>query len=556
MKDTQEKERKGIFRFINANTIGFAFLIGTFIISMGRVLTINREMKDTDTTVIRLAHWQLEMGFRDALQAVIDEYNQLHKKDGVKVIQMPVTEKVYKQWLNVHLISGTAPDIIEKGLAKMTGGEYTARFFVPLGEFVEDPNPYNKGNELEAIPWRDTFIDGMRGGFDTALQDYYSVPTVFWNTRFFYNKDLLKTITGTNIPPDTLGQLLDYCQKIRAYSESNNVDIIPIAGSSYTKTFFRDKYAVPFTYTYADLIDIDKNGSCQPHESFQMFAAGKISFWEPRIMGWHKAIKSISEQFSKGWMAMDRQQAAFMFVQGKAAMIASGSWDAESLFRQAKFDVDIIKTPLPGEGETFSELKPVRANEAKAAGGAGFALYKFSKNKDWAIDFLKFLTSQKYNEKFNKKANWLPVIVGTEPREKMKLFMPDPKGYDPGGKVAFLGSSTLRNWYEGKLWLYLSDEIPYNEFASNVTAYINDERYGASRVWFDQYEHAKRQSRVNDRLLSVLSIDMLAGTHSPKRLAVLENKYDTSLIRQILSNNGENLPALYEDLMNEPLPQF
>lgn len=556
MNDTQSVFSRFLRRCFSANTIGFAFLIAALGISMYNVLTVNRSLNDPDTVIIRMCHWQLELGFRDALQNVIDEYNMLHEKDGVKVVQMPVTEKVYQQWLNVHLISGTAPDLIEKGMAKMAQGEYTARFFVPLGEYIVEPNPYNKGTELENISWKDSFIDGMRGGFDTQLQGYYCIPMAFFNTRLFYNVAMLEEIQGTNLPPQTLGELLSYCDAVRAHGEKKGKKLIPIAGSKYVRTFFREQYRVPFTYTFGDIVDVDYDNYCSPRESYAAFATDTLSFSLPRIRAWHEATKSVCDNFPKGWMAMDRQQAAFLFVQGRAAIIASGSWDAESLFKQAAFPVAIAKVPLPGENETYSEFKPVRANEARNASGGGFGVYKFSKNKKWAIDFLQFFTSRKYNEQFNRDANWIPVVVGTEPSEEMKNFASDPTGYDWGTSIDLGGHSTLKSWYEGKLWLYLSDEIPYEEYSSNVTAFIRDERYGVHRLWFDDYEQERRNARVADRLLAVLSTCIEVDEGKGKQKELLEKQYDAALIKQLLMNNGNAIPTHYEEIFGKTMPEY
>ena len=106
MEEAPEKNRNVLRRWLNAGTVGAVFLTVAVAVSLQHVLTVQKELFDPSMTIVRLAHWQLEMGYRDALQEVIDEYNRLHEKDKVKVIQLPVTEKVYEQWLNTHLVSG------------------------------------------------------------------------------------------------------------------------------------------------------------------------------------------------------------------------------------------------------------------------------------------------------------------------------------------------------------------------------------------------------------------------------------------------------------------
>jgi hypothetical protein len=62
-------------------------------------------------------------------------------------------------------------------------------------------NPYNQGTELEGRPWRDTYIDGMEGGYFFHVMDFFSIPMTIDNTRVFYNKDLYRRITGSDDPP-------------------------------------------------------------------------------------------------------------------------------------------------------------------------------------------------------------------------------------------------------------------------------------------------------------------------------------------------------------------
>ena len=54
-------------------------------------------------------------------------------------------------------------------------------------------------------------------------------------------------------------------------------------------------------------------------------------------------------------------------------MICTGSWDAGSLFMQAKkvgFEVGIFDFPLPARGEHFGEFVNGKATEASSGGSA------------------------------------------------------------------------------------------------------------------------------------------------------------------------------------------
>lgn len=144
------------------------------------------------------------------MNAVIEDYNNLPhgKANRVEVRQMAVTEQVYAQFLNVHLISGTAPDIVAKGMSRLLGsGTSLTRYFEPVSGYVSEPNPYNQEeylpdgirpeleNFLRNASWNETFTDGMLGGWEDSAQDYFAVPVSSWGAmRTFVNLDLSKKV--------------------------------------------------------------------------------------------------------------------------------------------------------------------------------------------------------------------------------------------------------------------------------------------------------------------------------------------------------------------------
>ena len=259
------------------NVFGVLMLLLVFIVSLTHVVSNSIKLGEFQSTgkdaikMIRIAHWQLEPGYREALERIITTYNALPqvKEARVKIVQMSVPGKFYRQWLNVHLMSGTAPDICKKNNKTMFSGDYTARYFEPLGDYISQPNPYNAPKylpqglpkdlvqTLSANPWHETFTDGMIGGWDEKLQDHYAVPTSFigpirlfynrtmirhakqliyqaistpkthdWFTRrvqggYVLNDEALKQWALTDTPPDSLGRLLLCCSAIREIARQN-----------------------------------------------------------------------------------------------------------------------------------------------------------------------------------------------------------------------------------------------------------------------------------------------------------------------------------------------
>jgi raffinose/stachyose/melibiose transport system substrate-binding protein len=533
----------------NANFVGAALLVGALAVSLGRVSTNQQELFHTDKTIVRIAHWQLELGYRDGLEQIIAAYEKQHPH--VRVIQMPVTEKVYPQWLNTHLISGTAPDLVEIGKALLvTDDQYLVRYFLPLTELVDRPNPYNAGTPLESLAWRETFRDGMRGAYREGLQDYFSAPTAMFTIRLFYNRSLLRDATGSTEAPRTFGELMDASAKIRELGERRGQTLIPIAGSAYSTPFFVGRYAVPFTAGFEPDLDINLDGIISPNESYIGFVQGTVGFESPAIRAYHECLKRLSDEFGPGFTAMGREQAAFLFVQGRAAMIATGSWDAKSLLDQAKFEVGIMDFPLPGPGEAWGEFIAGAVNETRTAAAATYGVYKFSPHIEQAIDFLQFMTSRRHNETFNRAVMWIPAVLGATTDEQMLPFMPNMTGYI--SQVDFGYGTHVRGVLSGQLLRYLQGEISYEDFARRVEEALRNPGYGGDRAWAVDYDTQKRRSRAQERLLAVQSARMLmdpAAADAPE-------KFQQALLQQVRANNGETIRHQFEQVRGKPIEEL
>jgi raffinose/stachyose/melibiose transport system substrate-binding protein len=600
------------------NYIGVFLLLVVFGLSLAQVLS--NSFKAGEITafgsggkkIIRIAHWQLEPGYRVAMNKMIASYNELPrvKEANIQVQQVPVTEKVYGQWLNVHLMSGTAPDICEKGFAKMTSGDYVARYFEPLGDYVAKPNPYNQpeylpqdihkglAKILAEKPWRETFNDGMKGGWDDKLQNHYAVPTSFFGAiRLYYNVTLineakkmireglakspydswlaarveggfvqvdakLKQWASTDAPPDTLGRLLLCCSALRQMAKETGQDkLVPIAGSSYSQNMFADAYKIPFLSEYAQQVDMNVNSDITALETYAAWEAGVWGFDQDRVKAYYKCIEEVCKEFPPGFLALGRDQAINRFVLGQAAMVASGAWDANGIMKGAMghsdsskdFEVGIIPFPLPAKGEKWGEYVSYPANEAQANAGAPYAVTQRSQNVDWAIDFLQYMSSYAVNEQFNRDAGWIPVIMGTTPTDLMLPFSPNPFGLSKGTGVNFFpGSTNIRTIYEGQLWLYMSGDISYDDFAKAVVDGLENTQNGISRLWYAEWEKSRSYYRNNERMLATQKIRQMYQNDN-----TASDKFVRGVFKIVSGNNGNGIRSDFQAIHpGKEFPEF
>lgn len=413
--------------------------------------------------VLRIAHWQLEQGIRDAIDRLIADYEKLHPD--VEVRQILIPETGYFQWVNTQLIGRTAPDMIEVGSGGTVGWalwpKFYARYFLPLDRYVDEPNPYNRGTALEKVPWRKTYFDEMDGGYEETLQSYYRIPLSAFTERLYYNKDLVEKVWGPTFPK-TYEDFLELCRKLAEYGRKNEKKLVPIAGSGYNFRQFFNAYRTAFTANYLDPLDVDMDGIVSRIESAAPIYSGRVKLTETPIRANFELVRELSEFFPQGYTSLSRDEAIFLFLQGSAAMITTGSWDYESMGVQSEFHLAVTEIPLPSKSNPrYGSYVAGPQTEAGIRGGFPVGITKMSRNAEVALDFMQYATSLKKNEEVNRAMYWLPVIKGAEPRDELKPFAPRTEGYSasieyegPGAEMAYAQISIE----------YLSGKLSYEEF--------------------------------------------------------------------------------------------
>ncbi|QDU71494.1 type 2 periplasmic-binding domain-containing protein [Mucisphaera calidilacus] len=609
---------------LHPNTIGLLIVIAGFVISASRVMMLSMEsgegpLQDDGSVVIRIAHWQLEPGYREALQAIIDDYEALPrvKAAGVKVRQLAVTERVYAQFLNTHIISGTAPDICERGQARMTMGNYTAKYFEPLGDRVQRPNPYNAPEYLppdldaalaEALstgPWRDTFVDGMQGGWDDRLQDYYAAPSAFWGPlRVYLNRGLLAegmTYLGgalaaeprpvwlrdalaeryvsddeafrdwvvSGSAPDTFGRLLMLSRAVTAMaSETGRSKLVPISGSSYSARWMYSYYIAPFTHRYAGRMDVNMDSAISRDEQCAAWSDAVWRMDDRPMRDYLESMEAISRGFPPGFLGLDREQSIRRFLLENAAMLFTGGWDASTVFEGAKkatvpFEVEIVQLPLPAPGERWYDAALIKPSEAAISAGVPYQVYQRSANKEWAIDFLRYMTSYSVNQKFNQLSGWLPCIIGTSPVPRMDPFIPDAVGAIPayGIDLRHRVNSYVRMGYEGQIELLIGGEATVDEVIERVGNRLSNEHNGIPRLYSESDRLERDITRGMERLMAVqdlrhliLNNNDLAGATGA---ADAEMKYRLLLFNSLKQLGATRTRSAWSRThSDEPFPEF
>lgn len=606
------------FRF-SFNFLGIGLLMAAYAVSVVYVMHTEHVIHSKDNShirYVRITHWQLEPGYREALQTVIDSYNALpHVRQArIKVIQLPISEKVYYQTLNVHLISGTSPDLIEIGGTYLQGPSGITRFIEPLNSYANRPNPYNSAGKLpqkldpelrhylERAPWRETFLDGMSSSYNLQIKNYFGVPlSSIGGKRIFYNKKLmaqakqlirqglgstsrpgwlrrslmdreskckggtlpdspsLRKWASTDAPPRTLGEFLLVCNALRNLSRTQHIaGLVPLAANRTSDDMLRNNYLPAFTGKLATRLDLNLDGLTDHLDVLYGLRHGQWDFETPEIRAYYECLRAITRQMPKGFSGIDREQSISRFVSQKAAMLTSGVWDAASLFEGAshapegEFEVGQMPIPMPGEGERWSGHLQGKAAEGEYSMGVQIGVYQKSLMKPWAIDFLQYITSFTVNQEFNNESGWISCIVGTEAKGRSQAFTPSIGGYSPRNGIDLRFSPMIATAYRGIFWNYLAGDISYETFVKEVLDAVENPRRGWRREWHQSIQRRQDQLRSRESLISVLWYRQ-ALQPSPQ-----QEQHLTRLISEnALFENATRLIPLWESIHpDQPFPEF
>lgn len=528
---------------------GLALLAIVFLVclaaSVRNTMTVERPKK----AVVRIAHWQLERGYREALDVIIRDYEAL--RPDIHIEQVPLPDRVYAQSINMQLISNTAPDICEMGNSDLIARDNsTIRYFLPLSAHVVRQNPYNADTDLADVPWRDTVLDGMRSGFREGLADYYGVPTTLTSMRLYYNKTLLELATGSDAPPATFGQWMTACEKVRQYAAARDSRIVPIV-TCYDLSTLQQRYAVAFTAAMENQLYLDLNGDISQLKSYVGFCRDKVGPRSPQVRASYEIMRAVGEQMQQGFSAMDRQQAQYRFVNGLAVFMWTGSWDAGGTQSQAKdkgYDVGVFRPPLPAGEEHFAEYVATRSAES-ADGGGLYGIVKSSPQVSQAVDFLMYLTSRSVNEKFNRLAEWPPITIGARPSELMAPFIADPNGESARVQLAY--GTRAGGDVSNEAVNYFQGDQSLDQFLTSFEATLRNPHCGGDWAWWNDVRERQIDVRGKERVLAQQQlIDLLdPATANPER-------YRRSLLQQVLRNNSLDSIYLFRQVRGQPMPAF
>ncbi|MDO4670179.1 MAG: extracellular solute-binding protein [Aerococcus sp.] len=235
--------------------------------------------------------------------------------------------------------------------------------------------------------------EGSEGNYDekdakqvTYDGKQYGVPAVIESLVMFYNKDLIDKVPATFQDLEAIGK-----DKRFEYKDEPGTNV----GFLTKWTDFYYAYGLLAGYggyvfgengTNPEDIGLNTKGAVEGIE----YATG----WFKNV--WPKGMQDVkaSEDFMKK-----------SFSEGKTAVMIGGPWEAAG-FKEAGVNYGVAKIPTLPNGKAYQPF----------AGGKGWVISSYSKNKELAQKFLDWVSSEEQQDKLYNKLGEVPANL--KAREK------------------------------------------------------------------------------------------------------------------------------------------
>jgi ABC-type glycerol-3-phosphate transport system substrate-binding protein len=450
--------------------LALGLLVVIFGAAVWHVHSHRRAPSGSETVEIYIGHWLLHTGMREAFDDAIEGYQKLHPH--VIIRQIPVPVRSYEAWTRTQLIGGTAPDIT--GILRMNE-ELISRYYLTLTPYLSRSNPYNVGTELEGMPWRDTFVDGLTAmrNLTPTSGETYGVSLQVNTQRLYYNRELLEAVTGRSTPPTDFAGLLEFGRQVAAYNARTGAQLVPIAGCGPYAQFLFDSLLASQTQQFTLTNSPNRNLRVLPAELAGMILRGEVNYDTPALRRSLELQQDMAALLTPGYQQLQRDDAIFTYLQKNSVMLYAGSWDYAVLLRDGRFNTGIMPMPFPSTDDpVYGALTLGPVSEAAGNPEAMLGVLRSSRHPEVALDFLHYLSSQPVAARFSQISHRISSVMGTPPPADGDRLAPRLEGELLGFTVDFrwFAAGSASNFYQRHLHTALGPRGDVAAFAAQLNA--------------------------------------------------------------------------------------
>lgn len=373
------------------------------------------------------------------LEKLVEEYNKLHTD--VEVQLLPTSKTTDRDAVVALMTAGEAPDIIYQNMGVYKNTDIGTDWFVPLNEYLDQPNPYEEGNEK----WRDVFNPMWLEVTRSSNGNYYFCPIDAVPAGLIVNMDLLKK-AGVEKVPET------YAEFMAAQEKLSEIGVIPYLPIYHWFDIVLEGQMLANKVKELDVLQQD--GVLDSQEFARAITKGLLSTSDPEYQEYFKLIKEVTKYFPEDWQNIDVMTA---FLNGEIAMTAGVGAHMRQVANDTVHTFEVMNTTFPlvtSETSEFGEIAVIR-------GSAGYSTtwqvtntaVKNDTVKD-CVDFLMYLTSAENN------ARMVNTFEATTPAnvkaDCVEMFKPLQEIANKDMENGFL------DWHACNIWNSFDNELSKN----------------------------------------------------------------------------------------------
>ncbi|ALE93659.1 sugar-binding protein [Arthrobacter alpinus] len=324
-----------------------------------------------------LTYWASNQGtsLDNDKEVLTPQLKKFEDETGIKVNLEVIGWNDLQTRIQTAVTSGQAPDVLNIGNTWAASLQSTGAFM-----------PFDSA-AFDAIGGKDKFVKTAMDTGGVPGQDPTSVPLYGLAYGLYYNKAMFSEAGLT--PPTTWEEMVADAKKLTTGDKYG----FSLAAGSYTEN------------SHFAFINAAQNGA-------EFFGAdGKPTFTSAGIvdgisryldlMQTDKVVNPANAQYDNGTQAIND------FANGKVGMVLSQNNADSSIASQGmKNDAyGVVAFPAPTGGKDVATM----------VAGINMSIFKNTKNKDAALQFVKFMTSEATQGVLDKSFAALPVLNGVKP---------------------------------------------------------------------------------------------------------------------------------------------
>lgn len=218
----------------------------------------------------------------------------------------------------------------------------------------------------------------------------YAVPFASQTLGVFYNRDIFQRL---NIqPPQTWEQFIAACRAIKA------ANLVPVANGTAT-AWMTEVLTSVFT------------GSFLGPQFAADVVAGRATFEDPRYVAALGKMLELRECLPNGFTGVDYPTSQQLFLSGRAAMFAGGSFEISNFRRQnANLPMEFIAPPAPAAGQP---------GLVSLFFDGGYAVNARTGNRDDALKLVRFMATPEFGNRLTALLGNISPIRGVQVQDPM-----------------------------------------------------------------------------------------------------------------------------------------